>query len=295
MNTNAKALSFKMIETLQQGKNRLCSDAQKRTVSFIQSQMTENDAFIDKNGNEDLYYTSFGLMLAYVFKLHTNITSTERWLNQQNEKESDLVYLSASMRCRMLCKLLTKGKLYFTLSQLFHKKQKLPDITAYPHGDNCSPYAQFLLLSLQEALGIDTAKHHDLWKSLSLYRVNSGGYSNVKEHKTASTNATVAALAVQGQLCGYEINSDVDYLYSSQDESGGFYANPSAPLPDLLSTATALFMLQCYGVTPRFHADDFIDAHWMPSGGFCATLLDEHCDIEYTFYGLLALGSIGHF
>jgi prenyltransferase beta subunit len=108
----------------------------------------------------------------------------------------------------------------------------------------------------------------------------------------ATTNATVAALAIRGQLCGYQDNDDIRFLMLSQDESGGFYACASASIPDLLSTATALFILKCYGVTPRFDATDFINAHWLSSGGFGATLMDEAGDVEYTFYGLLALGAI---
>jgi len=44
-------------------------------------------------------------------------------------------------------------------------------------------------------------------------------------------------------------------------------------------------------MAPKFNANDFIDAHWLPSGGFSATLIDETSDVEYTFYGLLALGA----
>jgi hypothetical protein len=167
----------------------------------------------------------------------------------------------------------------------------LPTFTGYPHGDKFSPYSQFLLLSLNEDLGMDAGNPQELLTSLSPYRVETGGYGNIKGSRQAMVNATVAALAVKGQLCGYRADDDVKFLHSLQDESGGFYAGYSSPVPDLLSTATALFMLKCYGVAPRVNANDFIDAHWLPSGGFCATLPDETCDVEYTFYGLLALGA----
>ena len=289
---NTQTLSLKMLNALQQGCKRLGDDAQKRIISFVSSQMTENGAFMDKNGNDDLYYTSFGLMLAYVLQLKINTKRTEQWLDKHNGKLSDLVNYAAYTRSRMLCKLLKTGKLNFALSRLFKTKQTLPDFTDYPHGDKFSPYSQFLLLSLKEDLGIETENYKEILTSLSSYRVENGGFSNVKESKTASTNATVAALAVNGQLRGYRVNDDVDYLYSLQDDSGGFYANNSAPIPDLLSTATALFMLKCYGVTPRIDANEFVEAHWVSNaGGFCATLIDEACDVEYTFYGLLALGA----
>ena len=247
---------------------------------------------MDKNGKDDLYYTSFGLMLAYVLQLKINTKLIKQWLDKQNGKMSDVVYYAAFIRSRMLCKLLKTGKLSLALNRLFQSPYTLPDFTNYPHGDNDSPYSQFLLLSLKEDLGIKTENHKELLTFLASYHVEGGGYSNIKGSKQATTNATVAALAVQGQLCGYRENNDVEYLYLSQDESGGFYANRSAPVPDLLSTATALFILKCYGVTPQINAGEFIDAHWLSSGGFCATLLDESCDVEYTFYGLLALGAM---
>jgi len=285
-----KTISFKMLEALQQGKKKLSSEAQKIIASFVSSQLTENGGFMDKNRKADLYYTSFGLMLAYIFKLNINTKNTESWLEKQGNHLSDLVYRSAYIRSRMLCKLLKSGKLSFAVSQLFKTKQMLPAFANYPHGDENSPYSQFLLLSLREEMGINMENHQEILTSLSEYRVEDGGYSNVKGSKQASTNATVAALAVKGQLGGYRDNDDVRFLYSLQDESGGFFAAVSSPVPDMLSTATALFMLKCYGIAPRFNANDFIDAHWLQSGGFGATFMDETSDVEYTFYGLLALG-----
>ena len=286
-----KTISLKMLDTLQQGKKKLGSEARKRMASFVGSQLTGNGAFMDKTGSDDLYYTPFGLMLAFVLQLNINTMLTRQWLDKQNAKVSDLVYCSALVRSRLLCKLLKTGKSGFVLNRLFKTGQSLSHITDYPHGDKYSPYSQFLLLSLREDLGMETLNHREMLASLLLYRVDGGGYSNFRGNSQPSTNATAAALAVKGQLSGYRDHDDVDYLYSSQDANGGFYAGSSAPVPDLLSTATALFLLKCYGIAPRIDAVDFIDAHWLSSGGFCATLLDESCDVEYAFYGLLALGA----
>ena len=69
---------------------------------------------------------------------------------------------------------------------------------------------------------------------------------------------------------------------------------PGAPMPDLLSTATALHALA------GMHVDlepiqepclDFLDSLW--SGrGFCGSWADDAVDCEYTYYGLLALGHL---
>jgi hypothetical protein len=133
----------------------------------------------------------------------------------------------------------------------------------------------------------------EIIESLDSYRVPSGGYSNRVGGLSASTNATAAALSVRGQLAGYRYNltGDVKWLYELQDESGGFCANRQAPLPDMLSTATALFALRCYSIKPRVEPISFIEAHWLESGGFAPTLAERNSDIEYTFYGILALGT----
>ena len=109
---------------------------------------------------------------------------------------------------------------------------------------------------------------------------------------TASTNATTAALSVIGQLIGYHPHTALTYLRNSQQPNGGFSATAVSPVPDLLSTATALFTLKNYTVTPRYPAADFVEAHWLANGGFAPTLLEEESDVEYLFYGLLALGSL---
>lgn len=283
--------SLKMLNALLQAKDRLSNEAREKIVLFVNSQISTNQAFVDKNGKEDLYYTSFGLMLTYVFRININIYLTEKWLDQFGNQLSNLVDYAAYTRCRMLCDLIKSGKMIFALNQFFAKNQALPVFSLYPHGDPHSPYSQFIILSLKEDMGIKLDNSSKIPDLLSEYRVEGGGFCNIKGSGLSSTNATVAALAVLGKLSGFDKNADISYLSSTQDECGGFYANTSAPVPDILSTATALFILKCYNVSPKIDPNSFIDAHWVTSGGFCATLLDELSDVEYTFYGLLAIGS----
>ncbi len=123
-----------------------------------------------------------------------------------------------------------------------------------------------------------------------------GGYANLRGAAEASTSATAAAMMVRGQLAGYSGDAsggdDLAALRGFQDASGGFGATAAAPVPDLLSTAVALFALRQWGVAARWSAADFVEAHWLADGGFAATLMDGAGDTEYTFYGLLALGSL---
>ena len=105
-----------------------------------------------------------------------------------------------------------------------------------------------------------------------------------------TTNAVCCILAVAHQTGTPPDAALVKWLQQRQDETGGFRAFEQAPIPDLLSTAVALFTLRLIGAEVR-EATPFIQAHWLDNGGFAPTLYDDYSDVEYVFYGLLALGS----
>lgn len=106
-----------------------------------------------------------------------------------------------------------------------------------------------------------------------------------------TTNATCCILAMQRQMGKQPDAALLAWVGARQDETGGFHASELAPIPDLLSTAVALFTLKLAGAEAG-DARDFIQAHWLETGGFAPTLLDDYSDVEYCFYGLLGLGSI---
>lgn len=109
--------------------------------------------------------------------------------------------------------------------------------------------------------------------------------------KVKTTNAVCCILAMQHQT-GSQLDAMlVEWLRQRQDTTGGFYASDAAPIPDMLSTAVGLFTLRLIGVRAS-DASDFIKAHWLDNGGFAPTLYDNYSDVEYVFYGLLALGAI---
>ena len=109
--------------------------------------------------------------------------------------------------------------------------------------------------------------------------------------RVMTTNTVCCLIAMQYQM-GKELDeAHVEWLCQRQHPSGGFYASDLAPIPDLLSTAVALFTLRLIGVKV-IDASDFIQVHWLDSGGFAPTIYDDYSDVEYVFYGLLALGTI---
>ena len=105
-----------------------------------------------------------------------------------------------------------------------------------------------------------------------------------------------AAVAVGRQLGQSAPDGVAEWIRARFHESGGFFALPGAPMPDLLSTATALHTLsglECDIEPFRELGLDYLDSLWTNKGAFHGHWADEYLDCEYTWYGLLTLGHLG--
>jgi hypothetical protein len=77
-------------------------------------------------------------------------------------------------------------------------------------------------------------------------------------------------------------------------KNGSFSAFSKTTHGDLLSTGVALYSLRYTDSHLSIIKPDcltYIDSLYS-EGGFCATAFDAGPDVEYTFYGLLGLGSL---
>ncbi|WP_430816350.1 prenyltransferase/squalene oxidase repeat-containing protein [Carboxylicivirga sp. RSCT41] len=287
-----QSISANILDTLKSGKDQLGSEAIDHLSAFVQSQLLQDHSFMNKSGESDLYYTSFGWMLCLVLGIHLDTDKMTGYLSCQHEHDLDLIHYAAFKRCELILYMHKKGRALTWLKT--RSKQHVKDLNDFkqvPHQDTRAPYTQFIWTSLLEDTGNKLTEKSKIEKDLEQYRHETGGFMNVSDGHTATTNATTAALAVLGQISQVKQEKAISYLNSMQDATGGYKAAPSAPVPDLLSTATALFALKSCNEKPDYPALEFIEAHWAESGGFIATLLDEKSDVEYCFYGLLALGS----
>jgi prenyltransferase beta subunit len=139
----------------------------------------------------------------------------------------------------------------------------------------------------------------ELVRSLKWLETDDDAWTNEVFGRTrmpvGATNATAAAVTVLRNL-NMPVNTAVgDWLLAQAHPHGGFVAVPGAPLPDLLSTATALHALAGLEVsfeTIKERCLDFVDSLWTNEGGFHGNWADDHLDCEYTCYGLLALGHL---
>ncbi len=286
-----ETLSIRLLRTLTAGKELLSGEAFALVSRFVESQRVDGDvAFKNKSGEPDLYYTAFGWLLSYVLGLELDTKKRNAFLDRWQADRLGLIDYAALMRCFLLDELMDKGKLLMAVTG--SKRREIRPLTSFrevPQGDIHNPYSQFIWRGLLE----DTSNEEALdTTDLEAYRVKGKGYANSPAQEMPNLNATAAALSLKGQTDGWKLNAEVDALREMQEDNGGFKASEVVPMADLLSTATALFVLKQYQVKPRFNATDFITSHWLDNGGFAATLLDDASDVEYVFYGLLALGTL---
>jgi len=156
-------------------------------------------------------------------------------------------------------------------------------------------YACFLALAAYQDLGLLPPDSPRLVQSLKWLETPDGAWTNERAVKIGATNSTAAAATLLRQLSIPVAPVVGDWLLERYHPAGGFLAAPTAPLPDLLSTATALHALA--GLERGFgHLKesclDFIDTLWTNEGAFHGHWGDELLDCEYTYYGLLALGHL---
>ena len=252
------------LKTCSAGFARMTDEAQDALRGIVHLMQSPRGLFPDRSGREDLYYTLFGLCLAYVSGAELDRETCENTLGQV--APADLVHRAALAHSRNLLKLM---KLPRAIQHLPFSASKLdfPDLpdSAFPQGDRFSPYSCFL--------------RNDASADLTPYRLPDGLYSNLKGSSEYGVAATSAA------LCLHPDETTAAALAGLQNPDGSF------PGGDLLSTAVALYALKRTGHKANYDVRGFLSGCFRPDGLFGAVPGDPSGDLEYTVYGLLAMGA----
>jgi prenyltransferase beta subunit len=255
---------------------------------------------LDRAGRGDLYYTIFGLAAAEALQdeaLSARAKLIRTWLETFGDGAGlDFIHLGALARCwsavgpvppAFEVSILERLETYRTPDGGYHENHESPRGHAY----GC-----FVALGAYQDLGAALPDALRMVQCLKLLETPDGAWGNVRGMKSGTVPATAAAVTLLHQL-SLPLNDQIaQWLLNQQHESGGWLAVPGAPVPDLLSTATALHALACLGCDlpsdARERALDFVDSLWNARGGFHGHWADDELDVEYTFYGLLALGHL---
>ncbi len=266
-------------------------------AGFLRSHLNPDGGFQNRSGASDLYYTVFGLDGLVALQEPLPVEQTTTYLNGFGDgADLDLIHLACLARAwaavrgqpdpRHLARMLARVESFRT-----------PDggYDALPNSPIGSAYGAFMALGIYQDLGQTLPDPDGMLASLKAVRAQDGSYGIYPGLLSGITPITAAAVVASRYLGGGSDRDAGMWLLDRCHSSGGFFATPDAPVPDLLSTATALHALTALRVPISGIRDaclDFVDSLWTNRGGFYGTWADDAPDCEYTFYALLALGHL---
>ena len=262
-------------------------DEQGRTevLQFIFSQQNPDGGFQDRGGRSDLYYSLFGMLILNGSPLNPPKGDLEDCLNGLHQLryfvngQSKLKIPGFMEMCclALLQKQLKTGcflriKTLAGIGSSFWKER---------YSINLSYRSFVLFLTLDAIIPFPGFLMAGAKKMMSR--------SVIDENSPCSEVAAKLFLqTMMSQNCAAEQN----LLLSFACDSGGFKAFAHLQQADMLSTAVALFSLNYSGYDLRMQKPvclGFIQQNFS-EGAFLSGDGDQTRDVEYTFYGLLALG-----
>jgi len=272
-------------------------DSAEAVKGFFRRQLAPDGGFRGRDGRSDLYYTVFGLEASLMLGVDLPRDQVVAYLDSFGQGESfDLVHLAALIRCQANMDNVRDPE---ALAQrLTTYRSRDGGFNLIPGEAQGSAYGGFLALGAWQDLGLECRDVEAVAESIASLQRAEGGYANEASMTAAATPATAAAICVLYYLNRAVPESAIRWLLARVHPLGGFTAIPflgDLGAPDLLSTATALHALGLIGVQTDDARDkhlDYLDSLWTSEGGFRGHSGDDVVDCEYTYYGLLALGTL---
>ncbi len=321
MKTNNQ-ISMDVFGIASSAKKQLDDDAINNITAFVMSRMNNDGGFQGRSSSSDIYYTFFALAtLAGLGASRSNMNLPEliapvnSYIRKLDDKKLGFVdlycmasisplitYLRLPNKARALAMSLARKNKMFTGRTTQDLVKRLEDYRSKDGGYNQNirnskhgtVYAAFLACQAYDNLGLEIPGKTGILNSLEELKSADNGYANQPDMPYGTTTATAAAGIMMQFIIGQSPRSVEKWLIGQLLHCGGFRASPQTPIADMLSTATAVLALKHMGheFENRQGIIDFVENHWGDSGGFFGSMLDPHCDCEYTFYALLTLGCL---
>jgi hypothetical protein len=285
-----------MLESARRATKAL-GDSAELVVEFLRSQLSADGGFMDRAGRSDLYYSVFGMEGLMALGADAPRSQMASYVDQFGDGEGlDLVHVSCLARCWVNLNRDENRSHHGTL--LEHIEAHRSEDGGYHAKLGQAPgtiYGCFLAAGAYENLGQPMPRADEMLRSIDSLKCSDGGYANHQELPIGMTAPTAAAAMLHRYLRRPIDPAIAPWLLAQAHAQGGFLASPVAPMPDLLSTATALHALAAAGADLSKIKEptlNFIDSLWSNRGAFYGNWGDDTQDCEYAYYGLLALGHL---
>jgi prenyltransferase beta subunit len=285
----------RLVKLCQTGANLLDSGARDEIASFLATQRQESGAFHGPGKGDDLYYTFFGLALHRALDVAT--PPVEAWLESFGDGEglslADLCSLAIARSCLCATPAPKAWRRRIVSEQLERFRQPDGGFSDAAGVDYGTPYGGYLATLAAHSLDMRLPRFGKVVAAAQRCQAGDGGYAEHLEANRGTVPSTLAALALRTLRWKRPARRELEWFEECR-RGDGFAAAPDVPVADLLCTATLLAANrgQRLGIpVPKRTIAEFVESCWAPDGGFGAAP-GTKADTEYTFYALLALGSL---
>ncbi len=278
--------------------SRLLGESAGLVANFLLNHLTSEGGFKDRDGKSDLYYTVFGLEGMLALGVEVPVSHLIAYLESfGGGEELDFVHTTCLARCWAAlpgvdCPPEFRTRIMRRVASFRSEDGAYSDTPGSAKG---TLYGCFLAAGAYQDLEEALPDQPALLACIQGLRAEDGGYANGDDLPMGLTPPTAAAASLLHHL-GHPVPPELTgWLLARHHPKGGFFATPIAPIPDLLSTATALHALAGLEVdlgNLKEPCLDFIDSLWSKVGAFHGSWADDGLDCEYIFYALLALGHL---
>ncbi len=269
----------------------------RNVIDYINSRFTTDGGACDRAGASDLYYTVFAIESLLALRREIKHELLIPYIRDFGAGDKlDFVHKCCLARCWACLDLQqTQQDAGHRLCESIERYRAADGgYGPNPKSDRGTIYHTVLALDAYDNLGERFVRPDGIMACVDSLRTSDGAYANEAALPIGSTPATAAAVTIMLQL-GEKVPASVGgWLTQQCSDAGGFLAMPMAPVPDLLSTATALHALSCLECDLRPICEpclNFLDSLWT-GNSFRGHVGSDDSDCEYTYYGLLALGHL---
>lgn len=291
-----------LAERLSKGCQGLEEGRRSRHESFVLSFQQSDGGFSGREGESDLYYTSFAIRTLSMLDRLRGV-AVDRLAGYLTKFEvADLDVIDTMNWLASCVAMQVSGGIDIVGDRIDHVASIVPEklselrtadggFAKSRDGASGSMYHSFLATLAYQLVGQTVPDPDRLINFVRERQRDDGGFVEIAPMRRSGTNPTAAAAAllrILGRSNAIHPDDLRDFFKDVRTEAG-LAANTRVPFPDGLSTFTGLLTDQdwnlgvLHGPAVRGFLTEQLE---FPTGGYRAAAWDEAADVEYTFYGL---------
>jgi len=267
-----------MQSTVKRGFSALDSNAATELLSAVHSLQCSEGGFCGLDGKLDLYYSYFAVFMLDAFgsEYETDLLAKWTWCELPKSHGVDRI-------CAQL--------LLLRFGRLSKKNARLNLLKSLFQIGSADSYKIFLTSLLMEQL-LPTGVNNFLIKRAASFTLRKRRGSD--DFNALSTPVAAVSLLLAAESGDAATQERMQTLLMQRHRTSGGYCSAPGVSADLLSTAVVLFTHALCEIPISVDKNDhaFIELCWQDDGLFSSAPDQPQGDLEHTFYGLLALGSM---